>query len=427
MYTLRTRTHRLIVGLAVALCAPLIRAEQPSAASLPLTLDSALAEALTQSPALKATAAEIESAQGEVVTAQTRPPSELSISPGIRRLRESEGAQHEFIGSVEWTHTIVFPGKRELLVCIAQRNVALRQLAVEGLRFQVAAAVRKAFYELLAAQTIIEVRRQQLTSAETFQAAAAKRVESGYASDFEAVKSQGDVINARKLLLGAEGDIASAKIELNALLGRDPSAPIEVAGQLDDADAKRGVPDVVALAVADNPSLKVQALQAEIAGLNVRKARLARKPDWTVGPSLELSRSEQILGLSASVPLPSKNYGRGELMSATAEERRAQAERERLRREIVGAVTKAANQLDVARQQLAVYSPAYLDRLKTVVHEAEQSYARNATSLLIYLDAKRTYFDTLADYYAATAAVAASRAALESAVGVPFETKSSQP
>jgi len=42
------------------------------------------------------------------------------------------------------------------------------------------------------------------------------------------------------------------------------------------------------------------------------------------------------------------------------------------------------------------------------------------------LDAKRTYFDTLADYYEAIAEVASSRAALESAVGVPLEIESSK-
>jgi outer membrane protein TolC len=102
------------------------------------------------------------------------------------------------------------------------------------------------------------------------------------------------------------------------------------------------------------------------------------------------------------------------------------AETERLRREITGAVTKAVTQLATARNQLALYAPAYLEQLKAVVEEAEKSYAQNATSLLIYLDAKRTYFDTLADYYEAAASVATHRAELESAVGVPLEFKSSK-
>lgn len=86
------------------------------------------------------------------------------------------------------------------LCLFAKRNVELRSIALEGLRFQLATAVRKAFYEQLAAQKIAGLRREQLVSAETFQQAATRRAESGYASDFEAVKAQADVINAKKLV-----------------------------------------------------------------------------------------------------------------------------------------------------------------------------------------------------------------------------------
>ena len=53
--------------------------------------------------------------------------------------------------------------------------------------------------------------------------------------------------------------------------------------------------------------------------------------------------------------------------------------------------------------------------------QAEKSYAQNATSLLIYLDARRTYFDALADYHEAIADVATARAELESAVGASLQ------
>lgn len=393
----------------------------PAPAGERLTLPAAIAEAVAQSPALRVIEADIDSARGEALTAQTRPNPELTFAPGIKRVREGDGSHHEFKGTLELSRTFLFPGKRELLMSIAGRNVELRQLAIDGLRFQLTAVVRKAFYELLVAQSIVGLRQQQLESAQTFQQAAAKRAESGYASDFEAVKSQGEVINARKLLQMAVNQIASARVELNTLLGRDPSVPLEVAGTLDGALPSQGLPELVALALAENPGLRVQTLQAEIAGLNLRKARLARKPDITVGPSLDYSKSEQILGISATVALAGKNYGQGEILTATAEQRKVLAETERLRREIIGAVAKAATQLAGARAQLALYSPAYLDQLKAVVAQAEQSYAANATSLLIYLDAKRTYFDTLADYHEAIANAASSRAELESAVGTPLE------
>ena len=398
----------------------------PTAASERLTLDAAIAEALAKNPAFQVINAEIAAAQGEIVTAQTRPNAELSFAPGMTRSRDG-GTSYRFHGVVEYSRPIVFAGKRELLVAIAQRNVDLRRLGIDGLKFQLAANVRKAFYELLAAQRIVGLREQQLDSARTFQQAAARRAESGYASDFEAVRSQGDVINAQKLLRAAQGQITAARTELNLLMGRDPAGPLQADGSLDNNAPAFGVSALVGVALEKNPSLRAQAMQAEIAGLNVRRARYARKPEWSIGPSLEFTPSEQILGFGASVSLPNKNTGRGELLTATAEQRRVAAETERLRREIAGAVAKAAVNLGVARDQVALYAPAYLDQLKAVVEQAERSYAQNATSLLIYLDARRTYFDTLASYYESIADLASSRAELESAIGISLDSIPAQP
>jgi cobalt-zinc-cadmium efflux system outer membrane protein len=390
-----------------------------------LSLDAALAEAFAKSPVMRVIDAEIEAARGEVLTAQTRPNPELSFTPGLKQVRDSGDSHNEFKASVAVSQVFLAPGRRELLVSIAQRNVELRKLGIEGLRFQLAAEVRKSFYELLAAQSILGLRGQQLESARTFQQAATKRAESGYASDFEAVKSQGEVINAQKLLRMAEGQIATARVQLNALLGRDPLAPLEIVGTLDGAAPALPLSALLSLAYERNPSIRVQEMQAEIAGMNVRKARLARRSDYAVGPAVEYSKSEQVIGLSATISLPRKNYGQGEILTATAEQRRALAEIERLRREIAGAVAKSATELATAQSVLVLYSPVYLDQLKAVVEQAERSYAQNATSLLIYLDAKRTYFDTLASYYEAIGGVATSRAELESALGVPLETNPS--
>lgn len=385
-----------------------------------LTLDAAIAEANANNPAFRVIDAEVAAAEGDIVSAQTRPNSELSFVPGFTRTRDG-GTSTQFHAVVEYSRPIVFAGKRELLIAIAQRNVALRRLGIDGLKFQLTASVRRAFYELLAAQRIVSLREQQLESARTFQTAAARRAESGYASDFEAVRSQGDVVNAQKLLRAAEGQIVSARTELNILMGRDPGGTLVADGSLDSQAPAVPQSTLLSIALDRNPSLRAQAMQAEIAELNVRRARYARKPEWSVGPSLEFTPSEQILGFGAAVSLPNKSTGRGELLSARAEERRVAAETDRLRREIAGQVAKAAVSLDTARDQVALYSSSYLDQLKAVVEQAEHSYAQNATSLLIYLDARRTYYDTLASYYESIADLARSRAELESAVGAPLD------
>jgi outer membrane protein, heavy metal efflux system len=413
----------LVVGGRVALGGDL----KDSKSALPL--DSAIAEALAKNPELRVLEADMAAAHGEVVTAKTWQNPELTVAPGVRRIKGEGGVggETEFHGEFSLSQLFLFPGKRALLVALAERNIELRNLALEGLRFQLATAVRKAFDEQLAAQKIAALRKEQLASAETFQEAATKRVESGYASDFEVVKSQSDVINAKKLLRAAEGQIAEARIELNTLMGRDPSATLQVSGTLESVVPSYTKTDLIALAMARNPSLRMRSMQGDIAGMNLKKTRFGRRPDFAIGPSVEYLPSEQTYGISATVSLPIWNTSKGEIESASAEQRKALADIERLRQEIRGAVIKSTAKLDVARDQLALYSPAYINKFKALVAEAEKSYAQSATSLLIYLDARRTYFDTLADYYEALANVAGSRAGLEAAIGVPLELKISTP
>ncbi len=116
-------------------------------------------------------------------------------------------------------------------------------------------------------------------------------------------------------------------------------------------------------------------MQADIAGLNLRKTRFGNRPDFAIGPSIEYTPREKTYGISATLSLPIWNTSKGEIESATAEQRKALADIEKLRQEIAGAVTKSMTRLDVARDQLGLYSPEYLDKLKELVAQAEKSCA----------------------------------------------------
>jgi len=390
------------------------------------TLEQLTAEALRNNPQFRVLQASVASAEGGVRTAKAWQNPELSGAPGVRQLKEGP-TENIFHGELELNQLFLFPGKRQLLVAMAQRNVAISKLALEGLRFQLTTAVRKGFYEMLAAQQIASLRKEQIESAKTFYEAALKRAEGGYASDFEAVKGQAELIDAQKLARAVEGQIASARVELNTLLGRNASSPLRLTGSLQNAAPGGTTGNYVALAMTHNPSLRTQEMQAQLAGLNLRKTRFGRRPDFAIGPRVEYTDREQTYGFGATVALPLWNQSQGEIQTAAAEEQKEIAAAEKLRAEIAGAVTKAAATLDVSRDQLALYTPAFLDKLKTFVAQAEKSYAQNATTVLIYLDAKRTYFDALANYYEALGHIAASRAELESAIGVPVDLKNSEP
>jgi cobalt-zinc-cadmium efflux system outer membrane protein len=385
------------------------------------TLEQLTAEALRNNPELRAFEQSVAAAKGGVRSARTLQNPELTVDPGVRRIQEGGKNADVFHGEFALSQLFKFPGKRALEIAIAQRNVDLAEIALEGFRFQLAAKVRRAFYNELAAARIAETRQQQIESAKAFVESAKKRAEAGYASDFETIKSQADLISANKALRQAQVQITTARVTLNILTGRSASSPLKIAGALDNVQPRGSGGDFVALAMARNPSIRTQTRQAELAGLNLRSTRFARRPDIAIGPSVEYLDREQTYGISVTLALPLWDQKKGAIETATAEQKRVLAELEKTRAEIAGEVTKAAANLQAAKDQLALYTPAFLDQLKAVMARAEESYAQNVTTLLIYLDAKRTYFDTLADYYDSLSKVAESRADLESAVGVPLD------
>jgi cobalt-zinc-cadmium efflux system outer membrane protein len=372
---------------------------------------------------MRALEAALTASKGGIITARTYANPELTFAPGVRRSLQDNSFVTDFKGVLSLSQLLKFPGKRALEIAIAEHDAKLRQLAIEAFRFQIAAKVSRAFYDMLAAQKIVEVRNEQLGSAKIFVESAQKRAESGFAGDFETVKGQADLVTARVALREAEKRVMTARITLNTLLGRQPPTPLAITGSLENLAPRGGVTDFNALAMGRNPALQAQVIEAQKSGLNLRLTRFGNRPDFAIGPTIEYSRDEQIFAISATVALPLWDQKKGEIQTASAEQRKALAELEKLRLEIRGEVTKAAAGLDVAKDQLAFYSPVFLEKLRAFVRQAEEGYAQNSTTLLFYLDAKRTYFDTLAAYHEALSRVAEARAELESAVGVPLELK----
>jgi cobalt-zinc-cadmium efflux system outer membrane protein len=392
----------------------------------PLTVSEAVSEALKNNPELRGLTADMTAAKGEVLTARTFRNPELTIEPGVRQLQDTGGSTSHFRAAFALSQLFEFPGKRALKIALAKSDLAVRQIALEGFRFQLETEVHRAFFDLLVAEKIVVLRNDQVESAKVFFASSRERTERGYASEFETVKGQADLVAAQRAQREAEAKRVEARVTLNALLGRRPASPIDITGSLEN-HAPSGSRDTFrSLALARNPSLRTKYLEAEKAGLQLRATRFGRRPDFAIGPTVEYLPNEQTYGLSVTVALPLWDQKKGEIQTANAQQQRALADTEKAQVEIGSAVTKAAEKLEVANKELALYTPDLLAKLKGFVAQAEKQYAQSTTSLIIYLDAKKTYFDTLADYYGALGNLAAVRTELEAAVGVPLETQNRQ-
>ena len=384
-----------------------------------LTLDAAIRLALENNPEIQVLSADIASARGEVTTVKTWQNPEMSVAPGFKSVRNPSDTQ--FHGDFGLEQTFEWPGKRALRRAVAEKDVAVRQIALAGFRSQLAIQVRRAYFTLLATREVVALREQRLSLAKSFVDAAKKKVEGGFAPEFEATKAEVEVVAAQRVLRQAQAQHDAALVTLNALMGRMPTEPLIVKGTLRDDVTLPNQSTLLEQALAENPAVKIQEAQAERAGLSLQSIRKSRLPDFKIGPSVEYTRDEQIVGFGLTLPLPFWDKKKGELATATSEQKKALAELDKLRREILRDVTTASQNFTAAKESLAFYTPALREKLKAMLDTAAQGYSEGRTPLLLYLESQRTYFDTQADYFETLQKLFEAQAELESAAGASLE------
>jgi cobalt-zinc-cadmium efflux system outer membrane protein len=380
-------------------------------------------EALTNNPELKALEQSVAVAKGEAVTAGKWQNPDLSLTPAYKR-EPGEGGEpgrDSFKGTFQLEQLIEYPGKRALRKAIAEKEVSAAELAIQGFRYQLRIKVEKIFSQLLLAQELKKLREEQVRDGRTFLRATQERAKSGYASIVETVRAQAELIAAQKALSESDSQYRSYIRELNALLGREPESALGISGRVEDLPTTLPSPDAVDNAVSKNPAVRAKILAVEKAKLGVDSAKLSRNPDVTAGPSVEYSEDEQIFGVTFSLPLPLWDDKSGEIQKATAEALQATAELDALRREISAAALGAFEKLRSAHRELSLFTPEFRTQLHAAMEQAEKSYAATGTTVLIYLDAKRTYFDTLAEYYHSLSTFLDALAELKAAAGLPIE------
>lgn len=423
--------YLLCAGLLASVTLPGCAAEPKRGAAAPrtnadrptddgtFTLERAIGLAAAHNPEIRVLAADIASARGEVTTATTWANPEVSVGHGFKRTSDSSSSMTELHGDFGLEQTIEWPGKRDLRRAVAQKNVAMRQLALAGFRTQIAIQVRRVFFTLLASREAVLLREQRLSLAQTFVEAAKKKVEADVAPEFEAIKAEVEVVSARKALREAQAQQAAARVALNSLMGRKPTEPLMVVGALRTGVA---VPTRSALleSLERNPSVRIQSAEVERTGLSVESIRKSQLPDFKVGPSLEFTPHEQTFSIGLSLPLPFWDKKQGEIATATAEQQKALAELVKLRREIIGEVSIASVNLTAAKDSLGFYTPELRGKLKGALDAAGQTYSEGQMPLLIYLETQRAYFDTEADYFETLQKLFEAQAELESALGAPI-------
>jgi len=281
------------------------------------------------------------------------------------------------------TLPIEIAGKRQRRIDVANASLAVADAEAARTVADVRSDVRRAYYEVVAAARRIDVARELETIATRARDAAQERFQTGAAPRLEALQSQLALSLAQNDATAAQGELAAARAELNALL----AYPLDSAPSLNDpleAGPSPTLQEATQLALDSNTELQVLQKQVDEGRARVALAQAMRRPDPSVTGSFVYDNKPDFTygwRFGAAIALPILTTGRADVAVAEANLNKAVADREARQAQITGAVASAVSRAASARQAVLRYQNEILPASLQVEQMADESYRSGQTGL----------------------------------------------
>jgi cobalt-zinc-cadmium efflux system outer membrane protein len=416
-------------GCALALCLSGLLAVPRSVPAQEVTIEQLVAIGLERAPELTAARTDIAVAAGQVTQSALRPNPEAAVGHA-----QGPGGMLTTTLGVEWPLDLF---RRPARVATARRAADITSLALRDRERLLASAVREQAGRLLAARRSLEVTNEALTVARRMRELLDRRVTEGNAPKLDANLAAIEELRLDADAALATGEVEAASIELKALVGLGPDAPLALRESLDAVVAAPAGPFLtVAAAMSDRPDLRDAIARIGLAEAEAEEARREARPDVTLVagysreqfgfPQLGLDPRGTVVPIrdifhsvivGAKVLLPVSNRNQGALAVAQAERAGADAlfsaRRLAARAEIDAAVARERH----ARRAVELYATSVRALARQNVEARLEGYDLGRFPLADVLTEQRRYLDAEVGYTAVLTRAYQAHVALARALG----------
>jgi cobalt-zinc-cadmium efflux system outer membrane protein len=414
-----------LVVLSAAAPAP----PAPTGCSGPLTAAVAVRCALATSPALRAAEAAVDAAAGRREAARTVLPSNPTAEVTVAARRGLWNGERDLNIYGRLVQELEVGGQRGKRRRVAEADQDLARRRQDSVRREVAAEVLSVHVEALAAREQQAMVGRMAAAAELLVARARAGEQAGVSSGLELDLAGVTVVRLGRQAIEAERRLATAHALLAGLVGEDPAQrTVQAAGTLAPLAVPEDISALLAAALAARAELDVARAEREMFERRAELYRRMRVPN----PSLVLFAQrdgfgERVLGGGLAIPiaLPSpvgRGY-RGEIAENRALARQAEAELERLRRQIRAEVVVAAETLKARRAEVLAFDPARIARAEGHITALSEEMAAGRVSIREAALLQQTFLELLAANLEARRAEALAAVELARVAGLlPQET-----
>jgi cobalt-zinc-cadmium efflux system outer membrane protein len=373
-----------------------------------LSEDEAIATALVNNAAFRATLAELGMGQGDVVLAAQLPnPNLTTFLP---------------VGVKQWEWTLYFPIETLIVrphrLAVAQSDYQriAHQLVQNGLN--VVRDVRVAYADWLLADDQAKLAQDGADLRQQISDLTEKRLQRGDISELEAIAARIDALTAQANADLVAQNVVIARSRLANLMGLPPE--IEEFCPSEAPPPSMEILDAACLvdeALASRPDLQAAEWSVAAAAERVEVARwqFLRVDVGADGNSRGLKGFEAGPAMRLDVPIFNRNEGG--VLRAEAEWARAAHNRDAVRNQIVQEVRAAAAQALQAAENLETLENRVAPSLQEALTLAQNAYEDGGASYLLVLQTATGYLDVRGRILDQTAALRRAWAELERGVG----------
>ncbi len=221
------------------LTSPALNQLQGRLPAQPLTLQDAVAVALTTNRSLALAGESLLRAEGRV--SEQRAAFQPTVSAGYTLTQLDSGTSANIGGrsvslvnatqnqlGISATLPIDITGQIRTAVDLARFQEISTRLDINRTRNQIVLDVKNAFYDVLRAQALLTVANETLQNTQDRLSETEKKLAAGVVAPFDVLRAQTDVANAQQQVIQANTGISLALATLNNTLGLDINAPLSI-------------------------------------------------------------------------------------------------------------------------------------------------------------------------------------------------------
>ena len=390
------------------------RSTEPSAT---LTLEQLEQMALENNPTLAQSAAEVKAAAGRERQSGLYPnPTVGYQGEQIRGGVQGGGEQGFFV-----SQDVVLGGKLGLNRKIRAQESKQAEAEAEEQKLRVLNSVKLAYYRVLAAQEMVEVRHQLSHLAGDAAETAHQLANVGQADEPDVLQAEVESEQAELAVVTAEQTQGRLWRELAAAVGKPQLAMAHLTGNLDELPPDESEQWLKAI-VEESPAVKIARLGVEKADASLARARRQAIPDLQLRGGLEQNHelneaSGRPFGLQgfaeAGVQIPLFNRNQGNVGAARADAERARAEVQRVQLVLQERAAPLVENYTSSRQAVERYRERILPRAQKAYELYLKNYREMGAAYPQVLIAQRTFFELRADYVKALENVWSNEIALK--------------